>query len=99
MKVIKRENEFGLNVIMGYSDKFLAFSLGSDDELCWSYYRKKTYPDDCFIITRENACVYNLFMYLFCDIERMANSYSGVFDKNAETITWCSESIGTKAMN
>lgn len=75
MKIIKKENDFGTNVIFDEIKNRLVYSFGGNLDLYWSLYIKDGYENDfdsrSFIITKENYEVYRLFESLFYDIENI----------------------------
>lgn len=90
MKVIKKINEFGLNIFFEEEEKHIAFTMGGNGDLYWSFHSTADVKNDdenygYFIITKENYGVYSLFERLFFDIENI-----NIFDE--ETIPFYIES-------
>lgn len=76
MKVIKRENEFGLIFTLETFPKRFTISFGGTLDLYWSINNiGKTESNECnyeyFIINKENYKVYQLFETLFYEIENI----------------------------
>jgi len=72
MKVIKEKSEFGLNIILEDSGKYLAFTFGGNGDLYWSIRSERENENyDYFVITKENYAIYSLFEQLFFDVENI----------------------------
>lgn len=71
MKVIKKENEFGLIISFRELDKQFDVSFSGNGDLYWTFCSKNVNDDNNFIITKENYEVYRLFEELFDDIENI----------------------------
>lgn len=76
MRLIKEESEFGLNVFLEDSCKYICFSFGGNGDLYWSIHSKNK-DDNYFVITKENYNLYSLFLQLYNDIENI-----NIFDVN-----------------
>lgn len=76
MKVIKKEEEKGLNIYFKTDNKCLSFVFGGNGDLYWTIHNMNIkenmeYNYDYFIINKENYNVYKLFEQLFFDIENI----------------------------
>lgn len=76
MKVIKKNDEFGLNVFFLENGKYINFCFGGNGDLYWTIHNKNVdlnsdYNYESFVITKENYLVYRLFEQLYHDIENI----------------------------
>jgi len=72
MKVIKKKNDFGIDIVIMDDDKYIRFSYLGNLDLYWSFYNKNMdINNNYFIITKENYGVYRLFENLFNDIKNI----------------------------
>lgn len=83
MKIVKREDAFGLSVFVEENDKYLCFTFGGNGDLYWSIRNPgnsgREYSSDILNITKENYKLYHLFEMLFNDIENI-----NIFDDGEE---------------
>ena len=76
MRIIKKENQFGLQVYLKEKDSYLSIYFAGNLDLYWSIHsNKRTIENDpksdIFIITKENYDLYNTFEMLYKDIEEI----------------------------
>lgn len=74
MKIVKEQNEFGLDIIIKEEDKYLSVSMAGNGDLYWMIYVRN--DDGCshqfFNITKENYELYKMFEGLFYDIDTIS---------------------------
>ena len=76
MKLIKKKNEFALNIFLIEENKYIGFIFGGNGDLYWSIHNKKK-DDTFFVVTKENYDLYCLFEQLYFDIENI-----NIFEEN-----------------
>ena len=70
MKVVKQENEFGLNIVVGDKSKYLAFTFAGNGDLYWSIHTRDN-VNKSIVIDKENYELYRLFDQLFVDMDNV----------------------------
>ena len=76
MRIIKKENQFGLQVYIKEEDSYLSIYFAGNYDLYWSIHSnnrtiENDTKSDIFIITKENNDLYNTFEKLYYDIEEI----------------------------
>ena len=71
MKLIKKENEYGLTLFLEDDDKVLEIVFGRNGDLYWIIRSKNESNNHTITITKENYEIYKLFVSLFDDIENI----------------------------
>ena len=76
MRIIKKENQFGLQVYIKEEDSYLSIYFAGNYDLYWSIHSnnrtiENDTKSDIFIITKETNDLYNTFEKLYYDIEEI----------------------------